>query len=263
VMGSEIAGGISNVTINNCVFRGTDRGIRIKANRGRGGYVKNVVVGNIIMDRVMCPFVINAYYKCGANPDDAFLFSRDPQPITETTPVFENIRIHHVVARNATAAAGYFIGLPEMPITNVTLDNVFVEMSRDPKEKGGVPAMIPYVQPMTGEGFHCIQARHIAFRNVRIETGHGPALRLEQVEDVHIEALDMQATHAGTPVLLLNNVKRALVSKCLPASGHADAFLEIKGPDTADIFLAGNAFRQIDQSVRQTDLVPPEAVIYS
>ena len=37
VIGSEISGSIRNVTISNCVFVGTDRGIRIKARRGRGG----------------------------------------------------------------------------------------------------------------------------------------------------------------------------------------------------------------------------------
>src|SRR4051812_42767034 len=37
VIGSEVSGSIRNVAISNCVFVGTDRGIRIKARRGRGG----------------------------------------------------------------------------------------------------------------------------------------------------------------------------------------------------------------------------------
>ena len=35
VMGSDTAGGIRNVAVNNCVFHGTDRGVRIKSRRGR------------------------------------------------------------------------------------------------------------------------------------------------------------------------------------------------------------------------------------
>ena len=38
-----------DVVISNCVFIGTDRGIRIKTRRGRGGVVEDVRVSNIVM----------------------------------------------------------------------------------------------------------------------------------------------------------------------------------------------------------------------
>jgi polygalacturonase len=37
VIGSEMSGGVRNVVISNCVFEGTDRGIRIKSRRESGG----------------------------------------------------------------------------------------------------------------------------------------------------------------------------------------------------------------------------------
>src|SRR5699024_4329434 len=37
VIGSEMSGGVRNIVISNCVFQGTDRGIRLKTRRGRGG----------------------------------------------------------------------------------------------------------------------------------------------------------------------------------------------------------------------------------
>ena len=40
VIGSEMSGSVRKVTISNCVFDGTDRGIRIKSTRGRGGVVE-------------------------------------------------------------------------------------------------------------------------------------------------------------------------------------------------------------------------------
>ena len=46
-MGSEISGGIKKIAVSNCVFDGTDRGIRIKSTRGRGGVVEDVRVQNI------------------------------------------------------------------------------------------------------------------------------------------------------------------------------------------------------------------------
>ena len=39
VIGSEMSGGVKRVAICNCVFDGTDAGIRLKASRGRGGVV--------------------------------------------------------------------------------------------------------------------------------------------------------------------------------------------------------------------------------
>ena len=49
VIGSETAGGVRHVAIANCVFDGTDRGIRIKTCRGRGSAVEHVSVSNVVM----------------------------------------------------------------------------------------------------------------------------------------------------------------------------------------------------------------------
>ena len=48
VIGSEMSGGVRNVTVSNCVFDGTKRGIRFKAPRGRGGTIENVVFNGIV-----------------------------------------------------------------------------------------------------------------------------------------------------------------------------------------------------------------------
>ena len=41
-----------SVAVSNCVFDGTDRGIRIKSTRGRGGVVEDVQVSNIVRARI-------------------------------------------------------------------------------------------------------------------------------------------------------------------------------------------------------------------
>jgi polygalacturonase len=41
VIGSESAGGISDVEVSDCVFKGSDRGIRIKTRRGHGGVIRD------------------------------------------------------------------------------------------------------------------------------------------------------------------------------------------------------------------------------
>ena len=62
VLGSEMSGDIRNVTISNCIFQDTDRGIRLKSRRGRGGVIEDIRVNNLIMDNVICPFTLNLYY---------------------------------------------------------------------------------------------------------------------------------------------------------------------------------------------------------
>jgi polygalacturonase len=52
VIGSEMSGDVRKIVISNCVFDGTDRGIRIKSARGRGGVVEEIRVSNIVMKNI-------------------------------------------------------------------------------------------------------------------------------------------------------------------------------------------------------------------
>ena len=52
VLGSEMSGGIRNVVVSSCVFYETDRGIRLKTRRGRGGTVEGIQL-NPVQEHVM------------------------------------------------------------------------------------------------------------------------------------------------------------------------------------------------------------------
>ena len=121
VIGSETAAEISDVTVDGCVFDGTDRGIRIKTRRGRGGLIHDLVFRNITMEANLCPFVINMYYKCGT--DDDSLFSLDELPVDRSTPVIHSVTIENCHGYGSKASAGMAVGLPEMPIRNVAIRN--------------------------------------------------------------------------------------------------------------------------------------------
>ena len=62
--------GVKKVTISNCVFDGTDRGIRLKSTRGRGGIVEDIRVSNIVMSNIKKEaIVLNLKYsKMPAEP---------------------------------------------------------------------------------------------------------------------------------------------------------------------------------------------------
>jgi polygalacturonase len=66
VIGSEMSGGVKNVVISNCVFIGTDRGIRIKSRRGRGGAIEDIRVSNLIMDASLSLHDESYYHIGGA-----------------------------------------------------------------------------------------------------------------------------------------------------------------------------------------------------
>jgi polygalacturonase len=120
VIGSEMSGGVQNVIISNCVFIATDRGIRIKSRRGRGGSVEDIRASNLIMDGVLCPFTINLYYNIGER-GNLIVSDKNPRPVDNGTPRIRGIHFSHITARQAKYAAGFLYGLAEMPLEDISL----------------------------------------------------------------------------------------------------------------------------------------------
>ncbi|MDE6485141.1 MAG: glycoside hydrolase family 28 protein [Duncaniella sp.] len=115
VIGSEMSGGCKDIVVKNCVFIGTDVGLRFKSTRGRGGVVENIYVDNVKMSDIPGDALIfDLYY--GIKP------GAPVPPVTEETPSFRNIYISDVTCRNAVRAA-FFNGLPEMPMKNVVISD--------------------------------------------------------------------------------------------------------------------------------------------
>ena len=182
VLGSEMSGDILNVTISNCVFEGTDRGIRLKSRRGRGGKVEDIRVNNIVMNDVLCPFIANLYYFCGPKGDDKYVWDKNPYPVTEETPAFRRLSFANITAKNVNAAAGYFYGLAEMFVEDITFDNVYISMADDAKE--GCPAMLAGIEPMRQKGFFIRNSKNFVINNVTVVGVDGNVFELENCEDI-------------------------------------------------------------------------------
>lgn len=120
-VGSNIGGGIRNVTVQNCTFENTDNGIRIKSARDRGGLVENITYRDLTMRNVGVAITINLFYfdKAGAK-------ERKTKPVSATTPIVRKVRIINVTVEGAKAA-GEIVGLPEMPVTDVLVDQVRIK----------------------------------------------------------------------------------------------------------------------------------------
>lgn len=150
VIGSEMSGGVRNVAVSNCVFTGTDRGVRIKTRRRRGGTVENLTFTNLIMTDVMCPFVCNMYYSCGTSEADRWCWEKTAHPVDGGTPIIRDIRISHVTVDGAGAAAGFFYGLAESPIRSLSISDCHIRIKAGAEPD--VPAMMGGLEPMRGQG---------------------------------------------------------------------------------------------------------------
>lgn len=126
VMGSEMSGDITDVTIRACEFHGTDRGLRIKTRRGRGGEVARIALSGIVMRDVAVAVALNAFYFCDPDGKSDAVQSRAPVPADETTPYLRDITLTDITATGVTVAGVAALGLPEAPIEGVTLDRVTI-----------------------------------------------------------------------------------------------------------------------------------------
>ena len=119
-IGSEVAGGAENIHAERIHFKGTDQGIRIKANRDRGHDVSNISFKDIDMVDVKTAILISEYYPKVLPEGDV-----PAEPVTRLTPHFHDITIENVTATGG-ATAGVIVGLPESPVLGLTLKNVHI-----------------------------------------------------------------------------------------------------------------------------------------
>jgi hypothetical protein len=132
-IGSNTAGGVSNLTVINCTFSGTDYGIRMKSDdlssggSGEGGIAQNLYYYNLGMTNLgYYPICIYSYYKSygdplGITPADAA--ATNAAAVTANTPIWRNIIISNITATVAAGGggAGIIWARTEMPATNISL----------------------------------------------------------------------------------------------------------------------------------------------
>lgn len=184
VIGSEMSGGVKNVVISNCVFIGTDRGIRIKSRRGRGGTIEDIRVSNLIMDGVLCPFTMNLYYHIGVR-GDLNVSDKNPRSVDDGTPRLRRIHLSHITAREVKHAAGFLYGLAEMPLEDISLTDISISISKE--ADSGYPEMADDIPSMSRAGFFIRNARRLRLEHVEVTGQVGEAFDVdESVEAVII-----------------------------------------------------------------------------
>lgn len=169
VVGSEMSGGVRNIHVSDCMFLGTDVGLRFKSARGRGGLVENIWIENInMMDIPTEPLLFDLFYS-GKSAMEDLEEGREANfelpAVTEETPAFRNIFIKNVKCKGARRAM-FFNGLPEMKIQNIQVENAII------------------TSRLGGE---LVQTDGVILNNVQIFPEEGPKIKVQYSKNVVID----------------------------------------------------------------------------
>lgn len=162
VIGSNTDGNIHNIFVNDCNFVGTDVGIRVKSNAGRGGLVKDIFISNIFMSDIVNEAILfDTYYEdvpAGAT-------KKTSTAIREKTPEFMDFHISNVYCNGAKTAVS-ITGLPEMPVHKIYFDNITISSQK---------------------GFVATDAADLDLKKVKIITASDPIFILNNVKNINIK----------------------------------------------------------------------------
>ena len=192
VIGSEMSGGVKNIHISNCTFMGTDIGLRFKSTRGRGGVVENIYISNIDMINIPTDAIrFNLFYGGKApvldGDEDATAQVRDetPMPVTAETPSFKDIFMKDIRVVDSHSAA-YFMGLPEMNVKNIRIENSIFEAEK---------------------GITAIDVDGLELSNVKVIAEDDSAITLYNTRNVNVKDFSF-AENGKTPVRVLGTLSK-------------------------------------------------------
>jgi polygalacturonase len=162
-IGGQTNGGMRRLIVRDCTFTDTEAGIRMKAGRGTGGLVEDLLYENLKMTGVKMPIAINSFYPLKLK-DYA---SDPPQPMSTDTPVWQHIQIRNITATDSPSA-GQIVGLAESPVSDVVMTNVHISSAK---------------------GMQIIHAKGIRFVSSSITATTSPAI---VTHDAEVSGLDLQ-----------------------------------------------------------------------
>ncbi|GAF63838.1 putative endopolygalacturonase [Bacillus sp. TS-2] len=123
VVGSEMSGGVKNVSISHCQFYGTDTGLRFKSSRERGGLVENLFIANITMVNIQKEAIVfQMDYEQEGQVEKEY-------KVTEKTPTFREIEFKNIVCHHA----GYSLvmkGLKENRLEGIRFEQLNVKAKK-------------------------------------------------------------------------------------------------------------------------------------
>lgn len=226
VIGSETSGGIRNITASNCIAKGTDRGIRIKTQRGRGGVLENFRFDNwVIEDARIEAFEITSRYGRTAE-----------EPLSERTPTLRNISYSNITVINAKQVAS-IEGLPEKAIEQLRFTDINA----------------------TGEsGFIVDNVSDVELHHVRVTATKGSAFQVTAGNSLVFDDVSPRSAQNAAGIALVD-CSDVFLRNSRAAAG-TKTFLQLDGAKTSGVILASNETARAAEIVKTSADVPASAV---
>ncbi len=198
VIGSESDGGVRNIFVNNCIFSGTDVGLRFKSLRGKGGLVEKIYLQNIQMRNIITDAILFDMYYSGGAPDVEArkdLTIRKAEAVTLKTPRFQDFHVKNIVCKGADRAV-VINGLPEMPMKDITLENVSIESKRGAyiADADSVNFINCRIVPDASPVVTVISSSNVTLKNGDYPVPVNPFIKVfgEKSANIHLIGLDLK-----------------------------------------------------------------------
>ncbi|OIW19347.1 hypothetical protein TanjilG_03481 [Lupinus angustifolius] len=117
-IGSEMSGGVFNVTVENLHVWDSRRAVRIKTAPGRGGYVRQITYRNLTFENVRVGIVMKTDYN--EHPDDGY--------DRTALPILKDISFTTVHGRGVRVPVRIH-GSEEIPVRNVTFQDMSIGLT--------------------------------------------------------------------------------------------------------------------------------------
>lgn len=184
VIGSEVSAGVHDVLASQCVFEGTDRGLRIKTRRGRGkdSVLDAIRLKDVRMNRVLTPFAVNMFYNCDPDGHGELVQSKKKFRVDDLTPCVGSILCENVRCENTGVAGMFFYGLPEMPIRKIEMKNVSIRFAEDAQP--GAPEMMDQIEKVKKLGVFACNIQSFQLKGVTLSGYEGEKIQMRNVAEL-------------------------------------------------------------------------------
>ena len=245
VFGSETSGSIRNIVVSNVVCQGTQGGITMKSERGRGGMLEDIRIDNMTMEDVGRAISVAQYYTMqGETP-------KPQEPVSKRTPVFRNISIGHITVSHARGAGEY--AWNPVSISSATRNRAPVRLTINIDGLPEMPIEGLRISDVVAVGSGGLRARYttgLELRNIRMDAESGPAFAIRDSTDLELDGLTT-AKPSTAPVIRLDHCPGAVVRGSRAFTGTG-TFLSVGPGELKDIAWEGNALKQARKATEET-----------
>lgn len=196
VIGSETSGSIRNVYAENCKFTGTDRIVRLKTARGRGGTLENMWFKNLTGENIQLEAIhLNMLYTGKRLP---------AQEVSSATPAIRNIHFENITCLSGKTYAIEMLGLPERLIENVSFSHIVAttEKGVNLSDARGVELKNSSFTSNTLPVINITNGTNILFDSMMVPNIGERFLHVEEVGSTNIKFKHTSITNAGKIISL-------------------------------------------------------------